>query len=133
MTNEKNLSSTGPAAESVLLMEAFISLVRIAFGFHSFQPGVEVVEDVAGSGVEDAADEDVGHGADVLRVFSNESTDSEITSVVSADELTDPIHSDAEIVDPLAELCTAGIALLEAFDHGIGGELTRLQGEKYAG
>src|SRR3954447_10103845 len=56
-------------------------LARHAFCFHSFKPGVEVIKNAAGVGLKDSADEDVGHGADVLRILTDEFADAELAAV----------------------------------------------------
>src|SRR3954469_5008459 len=108
---------------SYALPEAVIvELARYAFHFHSFEPGVEVFEHVAGFGVEDSADEDVGHGADVLRVLADELADAELAAVPGFGQLAAPGGSVGEVGHPFAQLLARGVAGLQAFDDGVGGE-----------
>ncbi len=86
---------------------------RHAFRFHSFEPGVEVVEDVAGVGVEDAADQDVGHRADVVRILADEFADAELAAVPGFGQLADPGGAAGEVGHPFAELLAGRVARCE--------------------
>ena len=99
------------------------SLRRCAFGFHAFEPGVEVVEDVAGLGMKDAADEDVGHRAAVVRILADELADAELAGVPGFGQLADPGRAAGEVGHPFAELFAGRVALPQAFDDRVGGEL----------
>src|SRR3954469_10774139 len=101
---------------SYALPEAVIvELARYAFHFHSFEPGVQVFEHVAGFGVEDSADEDVGHRADVLRVFADELADSELATVPGFCQFADPGGAFGEVGNPFAELFAGRVAGFQAF------------------
>ena len=103
----------GPDARLRFQLELNSHLSVHSLRFHSFEPGVEVVEDVAGCGVEDAADEDVGHGADVVRILADEFADAELAAVPGLGQLADPRGAAGEIGHPFAELC-AGRVILSA-------------------
>ena len=79
-------------------------LTMHAFSFHPFEPGVEVLEDVAGFGVEDAADEDVGHWADVVRVLADELADAELAAVPGFGQFADPGRAAGEVRAPICRV-----------------------------
>src|SRR5436305_225008 len=108
-------------------------LARHAFGFHSFEPGVEVVEDAAGFGMKNSPNENVGHRTDVLRILANEFADAELPAVPGFGKLADPGGPAREVRYPLAELLAGSVARAQAFDNRIGGELTALQCEPHTG
>ncbi len=103
-------------------------LAGYTFRFHAFEPGVEVIEEAAGFGVEDAADQDVGHRADVVRILADEFADAELAAVPGFGQLADPGGAAGEIGHPFAELRAGRVAFAEAFDDGVGGELARSSG-----
>src|SRR5262249_25681658 len=53
--------------------------------------------------------------------------------VVLADKPAHSVHTAIEHVAPLAELGRGDVALGQSFRDGVGGQLTRLQGQQYAG
>src|SRR5262249_14217820 len=69
-----------PSASEVLQF-GYVILAANPLGFHPFEPGVEVVENVTGARLEDSTDEDIGHRADVLRILADEFADAELAAV----------------------------------------------------
>ena len=83
--------------------------------------------------MEDAADEDVGHRADVVRILADELADAELAAVPGLGQLADPGGAAGEIGHPFAELLAGRVAVAQAFDDRVGGELAALEREPHAG
>ena len=79
------------------------------------------VEHITGTLVKDAADENVRHRANVLRILTNELADTELAAVPSLSELTNPARSQSKLRHPFTELFTARVSALQSFDNRIRG------------
>ena len=80
---------------------------------------------------EQIADQQIGDGVAQVGVVLDEVSEAEAV-VVLADQAAHAVDALVEVVAPRAELGGAGVALLQAVDDRIGGELAGLEREQHA-
>src|SRR5262245_6739571 len=68
----------------------------------------------------------------MVRILADELADAELAAVPGFSQLAYPRGCASKIGHPFAELCTACVALLQAFDNRVRRELATLQCEPHA-
>ena len=82
--------------------------------FMSASHGSRSSKMLPGFGIENAADEDVGQVALMLRILADELADAELAGVKREHQLADPIRADGESGHPFAELRGREVVLLQS-------------------